>query len=139
MNHLISILLLLSSFKELRKVKSICDLISNILFQKGQLLNEINAINIDYSYEPEIMINSLVFFYIVNASEEFKLDNNNYTLKFLGAFKKHTCTDAPCNSFKMSTTWLTTVMSKCNNTVCETIGKNEEITGKNLNAEILKL
>lgn len=30
-------------------------------------------------------------------------------------------------------------MSKCNNTVCETIGKNEEITGKNLNAEILKL
>ncbi len=150
-------LILFSTFVGFSQAKPICDLNGNLLVQKEQLLtafnaiSEIKAINIGYSFEPETMIHSLVFFYEDNAGEEFKLEknNNNYTLKFSGASKKHTCTGAPCNSCKMSSTWLTTVKCSCNQTSCdtcrcnhtvsETIGKNEELTGKDLNAELIKL
>jgi hypothetical protein len=75
------------------------------------------------------MIHLLVFFYEDNAGEAFKLEKNNtnYTLKFSGATKKHTCTGAPCNSCKMSTTWLTTVKCTCNQTNCDTCKCNHTV------------
>jgi hypothetical protein len=74
------------------------------LVQKEQIITAFHtisikkAIKIDYSYEPETNIHSLIYYYSNSTGVAFKLEKNNekYTLLFSGSSKKHFCKGEPC-------------------------------------------
>lgn len=157
MNFLLSILILLSTFKAFSQAQPICDLNGNLLVQKELLLRAFNTIskkkarNIGYTFEPETSVHSLVFYFSNNAGVAYKLvkNNENYTLLFSVSTVKHACKGEPCESCQMVSSWLENVQCscvetscdscKCNHTLSETIGKNAALTGKDLNEVLIRM
>jgi hypothetical protein len=149
---LISCFFSLYSFEQ---SQPICDINGNLLINESELLTTFNsltnenALKIGFTFDQDLHAHFILFIKENSTATAVELEKveNSYVINTTRHFIYHSCvSEQNCN---IQSTWYTTVKCsptqsscdpcKCSHSVNETIGKNEELTGKDLDEALLKL
>ncbi|MBP6089914.1 MAG: hypothetical protein KA521_01560 [Crocinitomicaceae bacterium] len=133
----------------------ICDINGKLFIGEAELLSAFNsltnenALKIGFTFDQDLHAHFILFIKdnsTVTAVELEKVENS-YVINAMSHFIYHSCVGE--QNCSIQSTWYTTVKCsrnqsscdtcKCNHTVNETIGINEELTGKDLDEALIAL
>jgi hypothetical protein len=149
---LISCFFALYSFEQ---SQPICDINGNLSIAETELLTTFNsltnenALKIGFTFDQDLHAHFILFIKENSSATAIELEKveNSYVINAMSHFIYHSCEGE--QNCSIQSTWFTTVKCsrnqpscdtcKCYHIVNETIGKNEELTGKDLDEALLKL